>query len=150
MFCAAFRLAKTLDMTMDELYTQVHSSEVRATFETFKSSVCHAVKEKGDLDFIIDTLREDVVRKYWERKRYPEAYYTLAILDYLSRENDLPLCSNYEKIRQTSLKEPIFPRDIELTARLDSSLDIKSQAILESIPEFIRFNIVEKDIRNVC
>ncbi len=145
-----YRLAKALDMTMDELYTQLHSAEVRAAFETFKSNVCHAVKEKGDLDFIIDTLREDEVGKYWERKWYPEAYYTLAMLDYLSRENELPLCSNYETIRQTSLRKPVFPRDIELAARIDPSLDIRKQAISESIPEFIRFNIVEKDIRNVC
>ena len=114
-----FRLAKALNMTMDELYAQLHSSEARAAFETFKSNVCHAVKEKGDLDFIIDTLREDEVRKYWERQWYPEAYYTLAMLDYLSRENDLPLCSNYESIRQTSLKKPVYPRDIELAARID-------------------------------
>ena len=145
-----FRLAKALDMTMDELYTQLHSSEARAAFETFKSNVCHSVKEKGDLDFIIDTLREDEVRKYWERKWYPEAYYTLAMLDYLSRENDLPLCSNYESIRHTALKKPVFPRDIELAARIDPSLDVRAQAISESIPEFIRFNIVEKDVRNVC
>ena len=59
-----YRLAKALDMTMDELYTQLHSSEARAAFETFKSNVCHSLKEKGDLDFIIDTLREDEVRKY--------------------------------------------------------------------------------------
>ena len=27
---------------------------------------------------------------------------------------------------------------------------LRAQAISESIPEFIRFNIVEKDVRNVC
>ena len=145
-----YRLAKALDMTMDELYTQLHTSGVRAAFETFKSNVCHTVKDKGDLDYIIDTLREDEVGKYWERQWYPEAYYTLAMLDYLPEENDLPLCSNYEAIRHTSLKKPVFPRDIELAARIDPSLDVRAQAISESIPEFIRFNIVEKDVRNVC
>ena len=74
----------------------------------------------------------------------------LAMLDYLCRINDLPLCSNYDHIRRTSLKKIIYPRDIELAAKLDKSLDIKEQAIKESIPEFIRFNIVEKEIRNVC
>ena len=145
-----FRLAKALNMTMNELYAQSHNSEARAEFETFKSNVCHAVKEKGDLDFIIDTLREDEVRKYWKRQWYPEAYYTLAMLDYLCRENGLPLCSNYESIRHTSLKKPVFPSDIELAARIDPSLDVKAQSIRESIPEFIRFNIIETDVRNVC
>ena len=151
--CAAetiYRLASALNTTMDELYKKLRSAEVRVAFETFKSNVCHLVKEKGDLDFIIDTLKSDDVGRYWSRKWYPEAYYTLAMLDSLSRENQLPLCKNYDSIRATSLKKPLFPRDIELAASLDHSLDIKEQAIAESIPEFIRFNIVEKEIRNVC
>ena len=151
--CAAetiYRLAKALGLTMDELYTQLRTSETRAAFETFKSNLCHMVKEKGDLDFIIDTLQADDVGTYWKRKWYPEAYYTLAMVDYLCRENNLPLCQNYESIRITSLKRTIYPRDIELAASLDPSLDVKAQSILESIPEFIRFNIVEKEIRNVC
>ena len=145
-----YRLARVLGLSMDELYTQLHSAETRVAFETFKSNICHAVKEKGDLDFIIDTLQADDVQKYWDRHWYPEAYYTLAMLDYLSRENKLPLCTNYENIRRTSLKKTIYPRDIELAARLDPSLDVKAQAIQDSIPEFIRFNIVEREVRNVC
>ena len=151
--CAAetiYRLAKALGLTMDELYTQLRTSETRTTFETFKSNLCHMVKEKGDLDFIIDTLQADDVGTYWNRNWYPEAYYTLAMVDYLCRENNLPLCQNYESIRTTSLKRTIYPRDIELAASLDPSLDVKARSILESIPEFIRFNIVEKEIRNVC
>lgn len=151
--CAAqtiYQLAKALGLTMDDLYAQIRPSEARASFETFKSNLCHIVKEKGDLDFVIDTLQADDIGTYWKRKWYPEAYYTLAMVDYLSRENDLPLCRNYESIRGTSLKQTIYPRDIELTASLDPALDVKAQAVSESIPEFIRFNIVEKEIRNVC
>lgn len=145
-----YRLSSALNITMDELYQQLHSSEIRVSFETFKSNVCHLVKEKGDIDFIIDTLQSDNIGRYWSHKWYPEAYYTLAMVDYLSRENQLPLCKNYDSIRSTSLKKTIYPRDIELAANLDPSLDIKEQAVAESIPEFIRFNIVEKEIRNVC
>lgn len=151
--CAAetiYRLAAALNTTMDDLYQRLRSSEIRASFETFKSNICHLVKEKGDIDFIIDTLQSDDIGRYWSRKWYPEAYYTLAMVDFLSRENQLPLCKNYDYIRSTSLKKTIFPRDIELTASLDPTLDIKEQAVEESIPEFIRFNIVEKEIRNVC
>lgn len=145
-----YRLASALNTTMDDLYGKLRLSETRAAFETFKSNLCHQVKEKGDIDFIIDTLQADDVGKYWSRKWYPEAYYTLAMIDYLSREHQLPLCKNYDSIRATSLKETIYPRDIALTARLDPALDVREQAKAESIPEFIRFNIVEKEIRNVC
>lgn len=151
--CAAetiYRLADVLDTTMDELYRKLRSSDNRVAFETFKSNVCHFVKEKGDIDFIIDTLKSDDIGQYWSRKWYPEAYYTLAMIDYLSRENHLPVCTNYDSIRSTSLKETLFPRDITLAASLDPSLDVREKAIAESIPEFIRFNIVEKEIRNVC
>lgn len=145
-----YRLASVLNMTTDDLYHMLRSPEMRPAFETFKSNVCHMVKEKGDMDFIIETLQSDEIGRYWRRKWYPEAYYMLAMVDYLSRENQLPLCANYNSIRATSLKETVFPRDIELAARLDPSLNIKQQAIEESIPEFIRFNIVEKEIRDVC
>ena len=145
-----YRLATALDMTMDDLFHMLHSSELRPAFETFKSSVCHTVKEKGDLEFIIETLEADDIGRYWSRKWYLEAYYTLAMVDYLSRENHLPLCKNYDSIRSTSLKEPVFPRDIELAAKLDPSLNIKKQALAEGIPEFLRFNIVERNIRDVC
>ena len=151
--CAAetvYRLAAAMNTTMDELYQKLRAVEVRAAFETFKSNVCHLVKEKGDIDFIIDTLQSDDVSRYWSRRWYPEAYYTLAMVDYLSRENQLPICKNYDAIRATALKKTIYPRDIELAASLDPSLDVKEQAVAESIPEFIRFNIVEKDIRDVC
>ena len=30
--------------------------DYRVSFETFKSNTCHQVKDKGDLDFIIETL----------------------------------------------------------------------------------------------
>lgn len=145
-----YRLAASLNTTMDDLYRKLRSKEIRSAFETFKSNTCHLVNEKGDLKFIIETLEADDIGRYWSRKWYPEAYYILAMIDYLSRGNNLPLCTNYDSIRATSLKETIFPRDIELSARIDPSLNIKEQAIQESIPEFIRFNIVEKEIRNVC
>ena len=30
--------------------------EYRSSFETFKSNICHQVKDMGDIDFIINTL----------------------------------------------------------------------------------------------
>ena len=32
----------------------------RGSFEIFKSNICHMVKDKGDMDFIIDVLRGSV------------------------------------------------------------------------------------------
>ena len=74
----------------------------------------------------------------------------LAMVDYLSRENGLPLCNDYGDIRNCKLSEPLYPKDIILTAKLDDSLDKKEQCLKEAIPEFLRFNIIESEIRNVC
>lgn len=37
-----------------------------------------------------------------------------------------------------------------LMEKLDGSLDMREQSRKEAIPEFMRFNIVESGIRDVC
>jgi transcriptional regulator with XRE-family HTH domain len=142
-----YRLSKILDVSMEEL---IHDSiESRPDFEIFKSNVCHLVKDSDDFDFIISTLQNDEIDRYWAKKWYPEAFYLLAMVDYLSRINDIPLCTKYDVIRTHSLKKPLYPRDIEMSARLSHKLDVRDQSRREAIPEFIRFNIVENEVRNV-
>lgn len=149
-----YKLAKTLDVTMEKLVAECfcENEDISDTrdFEIYKSNICHLVKDKGDIDFIIDTLKEDQIRIYWERKWYRENFYLLAMVDYLSRENDLPMCNDYEDIRNCTLPEPLYPRNVILTAKLDASLDVKEQCLKEAIPEFMRFNIVESETRSVC
>ena len=143
-----YRLSKALEVSMEELLLE--SQEYRSNFETFKSNVCHLVKDRGDLDFIIEVLQSKDIRRYWDRKWYPEAFYLLAMVDYLSRVNELPICTDYNDIRACSLKEPIYPRDVVLAARISSELDQKPLCMEEAIPEFKRFNIIESEVRNVC
>lgn len=154
--CAAetvYKIAKTLGIEMEELLQGHMEGDIavpyRSKFETFKSNVCHLVKDKGDIDFIIDTLKSDKIRDYWNREWYPESFYLLAMVDYLSKENGLPLCREYDDIRNRTLSEPLYPRDILVMAKLDASLDMREQSRKEAIPEFMRFNIVESEIRNV-
>ncbi len=149
-----YKLARTLHLTMEELLTECFKEDENAPnlrdFEIYKSNICHLVKDKGDIDFIIDILKENQIRTYWERQWYRESFYLLAMVDYLSRENGLPLCNDYEDIRNCTLPEPLYPWDIVLAAKLDGSLDMKKQCLKEAIPEFLRFNIIESEIRNVC
>jgi len=149
-----YKLARTLHVTMEELLTECFKEDENAPnlrdFEIYKSNICHLVKDKGDIDFIIDTLKENQIRTYWERQWYRESFYLLAMVDYLSRENGLPLCNDYEDIRNCKLSEPLYPWDVVIAAKLDDSLDRKEQCLEEAIPEFLRFNIIESEIRNVC
>lgn len=123
--------------------------EKRCSFELFKSNVCHWLKEEGDIDFLIQVLESDLIRKYYNRKWYLESFYLLGMLDYISRINDVPMCSEYDDLRQQRMQEIVYPVGVLLTARFLGDESIKEQALKEAIPEILRFNIVESDIRNV-
>lgn len=118
-------------------------------FETFRSNVCHRVKDTGDYDFIITILQSDEVRRYWNEKQYFKAFYLLAMMDYLSCVHGIPLCKKYDDIRSQSLESTIYPRDVLLTAKLSPELDRRQESKEKSIPEFIRFNIVEINVRDI-
>jgi len=123
--------------------------EYRMSFEAFKSTVCHQVKDMGDIEFIIDVLEKDKIRRLYEKKWYPESLYLLAMVDYLSRENDLPLCTRYDDLRAACLSKIIYPAGVIVRAEFSHSEKPKQESWEQAIPEFKRFNIVESDIRNV-
>lgn len=145
-----YKIAKTLDVSMESLVAPAVEERSRPSFEIFKSNTCHRLKELGDIPFIIDLLQSDQIRKLYEKKWYPEALYLLAMLDYLSRENDIPTCKNYNDIRASKLKRPVFPSSVMLLCKALHSDTPKETCLRLAIPEFLRFNIVESEVRNVC
>ena len=142
-----YKLAKALDVTVEDLL--VDSMEYRQSFDTFKSNICHMVKDMGDVDFIIDTLESDKIRKLYQKKWYPESLYLLAMVDYLSRENDLPICNEYNDIRAARLNKLIYPSSVIAMSAFSKSDKPKHDSCKQAIPEFMRFNIVESEVRNV-
>lgn len=142
-----YKLSKALGITMEDLLAD--RMEYRQSFDTFKSNVCHQVKDIGDMNFIIDTLESDKIRKLYRKKWYPESLYLLAMVDYLCRENDLPICAEYSDIRRVRLHEPVFPASIIVMSAASRSDKPKRESYANSIPEFKRFNIVENEVRNV-
>lgn len=121
----------------------------RPDFELFKSNVCHNVKRLGDLSFILDIIENDTVMSYFNNKWYLECFYLLAMIDYLSRINDVPLCTRYDSIRKLKLPKLLYPTDVYLSARYCPDDMSFERALEDAIPEFLNFNIVESDIRNV-
>jgi len=142
-----YRLSKALGVTMEAFIED--AVEYRSGFETFKSNVCHRVHDMGDMNFIIDTLESDSIRKYYDKQWYPESLYLLAMVDYLSRENDLPVCEDYSDIRSARLQTIIYPSSVLALCGATNSERPKEESIKAAIPEFIRFNIVESEVRNV-
>ena len=143
-----FRIAKALDMTMEELVEKrMHH---RPSFDWFRSETCHKVKRLGDVDFLIETLSGNEIETYYEREWYPEALYLLAMVDYLSRENEVPLCTKYNAFRKLKLQKPLFPASLLMEAEILKDDSLLEDAKKEAIPEFMRFNIVEKEVRDAC
>lgn len=121
---------------------------IRQDFEVFKGNVCNAVKQQGAFAFIKNILLSGVVERYWDEENYLYAFYLVAMVDYLSRLNDIPLYTKYNEIRHYRMEKRIFPLSIsiEATAMKKDPDDM----IDDAIPEFLRFNIVEGDIFNVA
>lgn len=150
-----YKIAKVLDVTVDSLIeTELGNfakskEEYRCSFETFKSNIRHYVKDMGDLEFVIEILEKDKVRSLYKKGWYPETFYLLAMLDYLSRENDLPICEKYNDIRCGKLADPLFPASVNVATAVEKTERYKQEAVKNAIPEFLRFNIVEGQIRDV-
>lgn len=153
--CAAgtlYKIARVFGVTVDSLLenNEAQPEDYRCSFETFKSNTCHHVKDLGDIDFIIETLETDEIRKLYNRQWYREAFYLLAMVDYLSRLNSLPICTNYNDIRSQKLEKPYFPVGILISYAATGDEHIKNEAVANAIPEFMQFNIVESEVCNVC
>lgn len=148
-----YRIAKVLGVTMESLIEEKMNETpepvYRPDFEVFKSNVCHAVKDKGDLDFLVDVLENGRIDDMYKRGWYPEALYLLAMVDYLSRENDIPLCTKYDDMRSMRLEKTIYPRSLLILVRTLKDDRYLEQAVNTAIPEFLRHNIVENEVRNV-
>lgn len=142
-----YRLSKELGVSMETLIEPY--LEKRTSFELYKSNVCHRVRALGDVEFIIETLEQDNIRTYYERKWFPECLYLLAMIDYLSRINDIPLCEEYDEFRRCRLQEPLYPASILSLSAVSGNEQALEQARNHAIPEFMRFNIIEGEVRDV-
>ena len=142
-----YKLSKELGVSMEALLEPYLLP--RPAFELFKSNVCHRLKELGDINFLIDTIESEDIITYYQRSWYPECLYLLAMVDYISRENDVPLCEEYNEYRKQKLTDIIYPASVLTAAAVSKSEEIKENALKNAIPEFMRFNIVESEVRNV-
>ena len=143
-----FKLAKALGVSMESLVAD--SVEYRPSFETFKSNVCHSVKDMGDFDFLISTLETGKIRELYDCGWFAESLYLLAMTDYLSRVNSFPLCAEYDDIRCAKLLRTVYPAGVLALCAVLGSDEPKHDSLRDAIPEFMRHNIVEAEVRNVC
>jgi len=143
-----YKLAQALGVSVESLLRE--HMEHRPAFETFKSNICHHVKDMGDIDFLIDAIKSDSVYAYLDKRWYREALYLLAMVDYLCRENELPLHEGYEDLRRIRLSETVYPAGVLVLSAALGSDEPKKRSLGEAIPEFLRHNIVESRVRDVA
>lgn len=146
-----YKIAKVLNVSIEDLIRDrmEEPQEHRSTFDVFKSNVCHHVKDVGDIEFIIEVLESNIIRKYYEKKWFAESLYLLAMVDYLSRLNELPLSVEYNDLRSKKLAKPLYPMSVVLADAVLHTTTHTTRSYEAAIPEFLRFNIVESEIRNV-
>ena len=65
-----YKIAKVFSVSMEELIKDAveEKSERAYSFDLYKSSVCHRVKDEGDIPFIIEVLESGEIRR---RKLFP-------------------------------------------------------------------------------
>ena len=146
-----YKIAHAFDIKIDDL-VEIEVDRIdyeNCNFENFKSYICHSVKEKGDLTFILDTINSKEIEHYYRAKHYLEAFYLLGMVDYLSNENDIPLYENYNTLRTQKLDKVIYPISLLMEVAVTKNESLKEEAYENAIPEFKRFNIVENEVRNV-
>lgn len=124
-------------------------NDKRESFENFKSNMCHMLRSKGDIDFLIGVLEKDLVTVYYKKNWYAECLYTLAMIDYLCRVNDIPIVTDYDVFRQMKLDKIIYPISLWTYAEICHKPEVLTEGFENAIPEFKRFNIVENEVRNV-
>jgi transcriptional regulator with XRE-family HTH domain len=143
-----YRLAKAFNVSIESLLSD--AMEFRPSFEVYKSNICHYVKDMGDIDFLISVIKSDMVLHYLDKHWYREALYLLAMVDYLCRDNNLPLHEDFAELRYIKLSDPIYPSGVLILCDIMNSDEPKEISMQEAIPEFLRHNIVESEVRNVA
>lgn len=119
-------------------------------FENYKSNVCHLLHNLGDINFLQTILEDDTISQLAKNKLTGYALYLVAMVDYISKENDVPLCTKYDWLRKLRLPELAIPVSIKLGMKLFQSDEILKDAYKNAIPEFLKYNILEGDVRNIC
>lgn len=130
----------------DALQLPINTFRDNEDYPSFASNTGHELKAKGDMAFLHDVLSEDRVTQYIRDGKYVYALYTLALIDYLCHVNNIEIPNRYNKYRGLRLYKPIYP-NAQYFHELPKAY--QNDVIKNAIPEFVRYNIYEGDIRNV-
>ncbi|MBR5420642.1 MAG: helix-turn-helix transcriptional regulator [Lachnospiraceae bacterium] len=139
----AERIARALKISIEDL---IFMCNPRYTFTWFRSEQCHLVHRMGELEYMINVLENKEIDHYWHLCMYAEALYELAMVDYISRRNDLPYCEEYNEMRSYKLDRVSYPIDSVIIDEMENSTKERDKLEKGAISEFRRHNIVEGEV----
>ncbi len=122
-------------------------------FDSFRSEICHMLAYYGDFDFLEIILTNDFIGNFYRKGWQAKAFYTLAILDYLTDKYECEPLSDYDFLRKKRLPAPLFPQGIKILEKIGNT-DAKQNAINECKNNpvgkyFYKYNIIERSITDV-
>lgn len=138
----SIKLAKAFNIdVLDVLNLQNRTDE-----DVFRSAVCHDLANLGDYNFIQKTIQSNEINKLYKYRLFFESLYLLSMLDYVCTRNNIPIVKEYEKIRNQKLDQISYPKSILhlMTNKKDLQKEFNN-----SIPEFKKHNIAEREVDNV-
>lgn len=121
------------------------------SYDTFRSEASHMYHFDGDYLFISKVMKTNLVMILWNNKEYAKALYMLAMIDYVSWKNKVPLFQDYAKIRACKLEEILFPAEVVMMDKIENSYRNRENALEickndECGRFFFRHNIIERSI----
>lgn len=118
-------------------------------YTNYTSELCHMLKRMGDIAFtecILDYVDIDMLIASGRKK---QALYTVAIIDYISKENGIPINPNLSKYRKLKMEVLSFSSGVETYTRIMKTNTMKERALKLALDEFLHYNIVESSVRDI-
>jgi hypothetical protein len=108
----------------------------------------------GDAVFISKVMKIDLVITLWNKGEYAKALYVLAIIDYISWKNDVPLFEGYSQIRKCKLENILYPAEVIMMDKIEHTHKNRDLAVITCKQDkcgkfFFRHNIIERSIEDV-
>ena len=143
----ALAIASVLDVDIN-LLIGLDTIEVEE-FRYFRNNTLMELKRKGYQEFITWVISTRMIDYYYKNNKREYAYYLLALIDYLSKQNNLPIyISRYNNIRKEKLDKPFFVGS-DLYS-FDTFEAATNELHITPIDEFKKYNLIEGDITNVA
>ena len=146
------KLAKALNMTIDELYDKLAYKDLSYfayddDFDLFKSNTLQQLKRMSADAFVKHVITNAFIDSYYQNKDYVKAFYLLSLIDYLCETNNIPITHDYDYLRGIRLSKTFISKSLYLLL-LTKNIKI-TEVYKECIRTFKDHNILEAQIDNV-